>query len=71
MDRVKEKSTKRGDIETPHIIHEMDILKPDKGIHPGINYMCPKCGSKNVALREFKLHYKFYRCEDCGYSKED
>ena len=50
------------------IIHEAHILRSDLGIHPKIDYKCPRCASGNVTLEEFDLHYRFYRCDSCGFN---
>lgn len=49
------------------IINEMDIIKPEKGINPAVEYKCPKCGSNNVIIKENNLYYKFYKCNDCDF----
>lgn len=50
------------------IINEAHILRSDMGIHPKIDYRCPRCDSGNVTLEEFDLHYRFYRCDSCGFT---
>ena len=38
----------------------------------GIVICCPKCGSKNVTLRESKEGYFWiYLCNNCGYKGEE
>ena len=49
----------------------MKIVVPDMGIHPSIEYGCPQCSSRNITLEEFDLHYRFYKCDSCGFCIED
>ena len=43
----------------------------EMGIGASLNFICPKCGSRDVVVKIEEKYYKFYKCNGCGFGDKE